>query len=719
MLAGRLRSVQTTLTLRVPLPSLNPSLLQMLRTLVDPTPAATEALRGRMREVIREQLREFKRLTTGVDEVLKRANLNPTRLDAEAILARLARSLTPQRVTPPAWDPSLPLGAQALDQYVETIEGGLRNRDLYGHVLSLRAAPGRTYPGILSAPRAPEKSYPLALWNLVRQWPVTVCANVAVPSQASLKTLMEWKRGFAALQRINLFGSASIEAEGIGDELDIVLSDAFKTGRRGLRIRTHVVLWAPSEDDLRTLKDTVTGTPATSLDLQLIPEPTCGSTFMVHTTPLGFDPDYPKEREVRRARTLKGDNVADLLPLYGGFRGSGTPAVLYMNRRGEPVLFDHFDFPTGLHALVTGTTGAGKSFFVNHFVHSVLPLGASVVILDRLASYEGLCAAHGGRHIRIDFDEPVCSNIFAGPYNGEHRAVLQYFLAAMATQDETPIGAAERGVLSRALGAFAPMRPRDREPILSDFIPCLEDARFDWHEIGRQLALRLTPFYGSGQYAGFIDGPNTFAIEDRLTVFELSQLSHAPELQTVFSLALMQQLTVHFSDPIRQRRRKYLFNDEVWSLLEHPASARVLVEIARTYRKLRTSAMFISQHGRDFMGHAGEAIKGLAGIRYFLQQESDEIELMRDLFSLREAEVRVLKSVGRRQGWSEIYLRIPREEGGVVRLVPDPYLRYMATQDEGEQAAREAALAASGSDFHRALCDLAHDDMQKTEWMSA
>ena len=67
----------------------------------------------------------------------------------------------------------------------------------------------------------------------------------------------------------------------------------------------------------------------------------------------------------------------------------------------------------------------------------------------------------------------------------------------------------------------------------------------------------------------------------------------------------------------------------------------------------------------------------------------------------------------------QIYLRIPNQQGGVVRLVPDPYLRYMATQDPAEQAAREAALATSGDDLHTALCHLAHDDLQKNDAIPA
>jgi hypothetical protein len=317
--------------------------------------------------------------------------------------------------------------------------------------------------------------------------------------------------------------------------------------------------------------------------------------------------------------------------------------------------------------------------------------------------------------IAVDFGAPICFNPFAGPFDAEHLAFLTNLLAAMATQDLEPIGPVERGVLSRALGTFAAMRPLDREPILSDFVPLLEDAQFDWVDVGRLLALRLTPFYGRGPFAGFLDGPNAFALDDRLTVFELSQLNQAPELQSVLSLVLMQQLANHFSHPVRARRRKYLFNDEVWALLQHPASARVLVEIARTFRKRRTSAIFISQHGRDFLGAAGEAIKGLAGIRYFLQQEADEIELMRELFDLSEAEVSVIKTVRRHSGWSELYVRIPNHQGGVVRIVPDPYLRYMATQDLAEQDEREAALARAGGDWHAALCQLARQDLQPTD----
>ena len=38
-----------------------------------------------------------------------------------------------------------------------------------------------------------------------------------------------------------------------------------------------------------------------------------------------------------------------------------------------------------------------------HLVQQVLPLGTSVVILDRLPSYQDLCAAWDGQYVAMDF----------------------------------------------------------------------------------------------------------------------------------------------------------------------------------------------------------------------------------------------------------------------------------------------------------------------------
>jgi type IV secretory pathway VirB4 component len=359
--------------------------------------------------------------------------------------------------------------------------------------------------------------------------------------------------------------------------------------------------------------------------------------------------------------------------------------------------------------VVVGTSGSGKSFAINHLVLHVLPLGAAVVILDRWASYDTLCALCGGRYVTLDFDQPVCFNPFLGPLDRTHRAFLVALLAEMAsggTAEET-VTREERAVLAEALLALARPSPAGTEVTLRDLVTVLRTPTWDTTGLGARLARKLGPFYGDGPYAGFFDGPNTFSLDQALTVVELSRLRAAPDLQAAVMFVLMHQLTVFFADPARQGQRKYLISDEAWALLQHDASARALEEIARTFRKLQTCALFVSQQGSDFASPAGKAIRDNAGALLLLQQPPEEVELMRTLFDLTEQEVALCKAVRRRPGWSEAYLRLPDQTGGVIRLVPDPYLRWGATQQPAERAARAAAVQAMGGDLRRAVAHLA------------
>jgi conjugal transfer ATP-binding protein TraC len=450
------------------------------------------------------------------------------------------------------------------------------------------------------------------------------------------------------------------------------------------------------------------------LDLEFMPEPTLGSTLFLQTLPLGFDPAWPPERFLRRARRLPGANLAQLLPLYGGFRGTKTASILYLNRRGEAVGFDPFDSPTAPHMLVTGTSGSGKSFTMAHLVQQVLPLGASVVILDRLPSYQELCQAWGGRYIACDFNAPVCFNPFYGPLDTAHVAFLTASLAEMASGGVERLHREALGVLADAVAAFAATwRPERGEPHLTLFVEEVlrdggfrpDDARA--RQLGRELARKLALFYGRGPYAGFIDGPNTLTLDTALTVVELSQLRDAPDLQGSLLFALMHLLTQFFAAPDRLHQRKFFIADETWALLRHPATAGVMEEIARTYRKLRTSAIFLSQQPGDFDAPAGRVLRGNAPAKLFLQQDPQEMAALQEVFKLAEPELALFKEVRKHEGWSAAYLQLPAHTGGLVRLVPDAFTRWLVSQDDRERALREEAIARAEGDIRRAVTTLA------------
>jgi conjugal transfer ATP-binding protein TraC len=500
-------------------------------------------------------------------------------------------------------------------------------------------------------------------------------------------------------QQRTALGDTAVETTAIKDELDTMLRRAFTAGDRLVWARVHIVAWGPAAQVHRA--DDAIIQAGRRVGLELLPEPVLGSTLFLQSLPLGFDPAYPEERFLRRARRLPSPNLAQLLPLYGAFRGTATPAILYLNRRGETVHFDPFDSPTAPHGVVVGTSGSGKSFLINHLVQQVLPLGAAVVILDRWASYEQLCTVHRGRYVALDYNHPIGVNPFLGPLDRGHRAFLGALLAEMASGGDEILSREERGVLADTLAAFAQQHPPGQEARLRDFVASL----------GLRLARKLGPYYGDGPYAGFFDGPNAFTLDRALTVVELSGLRGTPDVQAALMFVLLHQLTLFFAAPSRLLQCKYLISDETWALLQHAASARVLEEIARTFRKLQTAALFLSQQGSDFLSPAGKAIRDNSGFAYFLQQNPEEVETMRTLFDLTEPEVALLKTVRRRPGWSEAYLRLPEQQGGVIRLVPDPYLRWLATQQPQERSQRQAALEAAGGDLHQAVAMLATQEL--------
>jgi len=712
---GRLRQVRTTLTLRLPVAHSDPAIPALLDALLALPTRSGAYLATRLTGHLATMLERLEGLRAGIDDTLRAAGHGVTRLDGVALGADLARTLDPLSQDAPVILAEMPLNEQVLDTEALRIPGGwtfgTARDQLTAQVLSLHRAPPRTYPGILSAPRAPQGAQPLALWEA---WsgPLSIVVNVAVVDQAQERARLRQKRTLAFLQRFNPLGDTSPENVALKEELDTLLRHFFLTGGQLLWGRVHVVVWGEESALTRGMEDMVRA--GRRLDLEWLPEPTLGSTLFLQTLPLGFDPDWPKETYLRRARRLPGANLAQLLPLYGGFRGTKTASILYLNRRGEAVGFDPFNSPTAPHMLVTGTSGSGKSFTMAHLVQQILPLGAHVVILDRLPSYQELCTAWEGQYVAMDFNAPICFNPFYGPLDHAHVAFLTASLAEMASGGVERLTREALGVLADAVAYFAQTWDQARgEPHLSPFVEeVLRDGIFSpkdrrARQLGAELARKLALFYGRGPYAGFIDGPNTLTLDTALTVVELSRLREAPDLQGSLLFALMHLLTQFFAAPDRLHQAKYFVADETWALLRHPATAGVMEEIARTYRKLRTSAIFLSQQGADFDSPAGRVLRANAPATLFLQQDPREIAVLQGLFELSDAEVALFDHVRKHAGWSSAYLRLPGQTGGLIRLVPDAFTRWLVSQDDRERALRAEVLTATDSDLRETVALLA------------
>ena len=119
--------------------------------------------------------------------------------------------------------------------------------------------------------------------------------------------------------------------------------------------------------------------------------------------------------------------------------------------------------------------------------------------------------------------------------------------------------------------------------------------------------------------------------------------------------------------------------------------------------------MFMTQQVSDFDSPAAQAVKNNSGNYVLLQQNPEQIGIIKDVFDLTEQEVRLLSKVHVRPTWGEAFLWQPDGAGGIIRLVPDPFLRWLASQKPHERGAREKLKGELGGDLMGAVSQLARE----------
>lgn len=715
---GRLRAFQHLVTLRVPFTDVDPTITTVLQTLTTLSSRENVPYLRQVCAHLAAALARFAGLCAGVEDTLRSAG-HPTitRLNGAAVGQALARSLRPWEIDPalaPLIVPDVALRGQVLTCDAEPMPGGFRfgtsdpTTDAFeecyrAQVVSLHHASLHTYPGMLSAPRAPEGEKALEIW---KAWdgPLSVVVNLAAIDPAAEERRLSTKGTIAGFQ-----GKWSLRNRELKKEIDGVLKDIFLAGAQMSRANIHLVLWGTGDRLQRGLDSVISATRDLG-KLDFAPEPDMGSTLLLQTLPLGCDPEWPREVFLKRSRRMPRTNTMHFLPLLGGMPGTATASVLYLNDRGEAIGFDPFDGETNAHMVVMGTSGAGKTFSTADFVNDVLPLGAKAIVLDPVGNYRTLCATHDGTYITLGFRSPPRINPFFGPLDQEHQAFLAAELQEMASGGIERLTWEEFNVLSASISHFARTWDRDRgEAYLTPFVQealgkpdRFSKDRKTWR-IAEKLARQLLVFYDNGTYAGFVDGPNTFALGEHLTVIDFSELHESENLQGILFFAIMHMLAQFYKAPQHRLARKYFIADEVWALLKQQATANAIDKIIRTYRNIGVSAMFLSQKSGDFASPAGQIINTLTHTKLLLAQDSTEMKDVIRIFELTPPEVQLFEKVRKYGDFATGYLRLANGKGGLVRIISDPITNLAMGQDRVTRHRREQLLAEAGGNLQGAL----------------
>ncbi|MCB9030746.1 MAG: TraC family protein [Deltaproteobacteria bacterium] len=438
---------------------------------------------------------------------------------------------------------------------------------------------------------------------------------------------------------------------------------------------------------------------------------------MIHSLPGCYDPSLDGRGWTN---TMRSSRAIRMLPLWGNWKGSKGALFLLPNLwNRELVGFDLFDSNIAPNVLISGVSGAGKSYLLNFILitlnrghYATLANGTRAerppitFVFDKgmpnqPCGFEKIAHLFNGRVYEATPSKAPAMNFLARLGETPHDNTNEDFkdlidicsdiIADMATEKNQPLSRLQIGdIITALLEAHRMYRagPRKRQFILSDVVAVLRaPKRVDEDEPTalrrNEIALLMSEYYGEGTYARFFDRPGALKLKERFIVFDLKGLSRNPDLQRVFLKIAMLWADEVMNDPKELDSRKVLVFDEAHDLIGKTASG-VIESAFRLYRKRKGIVIAASQSGEDFyVGAGGQAIVQNSAHKIFLRQDPSKFHMTAKAFNLNEQQSDVILRLRTIKGVeSQFYLLSDIGEAALVLPLEPAY--YWVSTNNGD-----------------------------------
>lgn len=388
-----------------------------------------------------------------------------------------------------------------------------------------------------------------------------------------------------------------------------------------------------------------------------------------------------------RFRTLTTGNCVHTMPVIAEWEGAGDPVMLLFGRRGQAMPIDLFANTAGnYNACVVGTSGSGKSVFMNHLALSYLGTGAKVWIIDVGRSYENMCRLVGGQF--IEFTES--SGLTFNPLSliadlDEDMEMVRPIIARMISPNET-LPQYELSQLEIAIRrVWYQAQSEGRIPTLTELAEDLKtackDEKGECDQRVRAMGIQMFPFTEDGQYGRWFTGEVNVRFNADLVVLEMEELKGKKDLQGVILQMLMYLITREIYLGREDGRKKIVIIDEAWDLM-NGASGDFIESGYRRARKYG-GAFITGTQGIDdyYKNAAAEAALINADWMFLLRQKQESIKALesKGRLALSESMRSLLATVNTEAGrYSEVFVHSPIGSG-IGRLALDPYTLLLSS----------------------------------------
>ena len=437
---------------------------------------------------------------------------------------------------------------------------------------------------------------------------------------------------------------------------------------------------------------------------------------------------------------MQSSRAVRLLPIWGNWAGSENSLfVLPSLWNRELVHFDLFDSNIAPNVIISGVSGAGKSYLLcflliilNRGHYSERPDGTKVArppitfIFDKgmpnlPCGFDRVAKLFGGRIYQATPSRAPAMNFLArlgemdpDRTNEDFKDMFDIcvdIIGDMCTEKDQVLSRIQRNeIIESLMEAHYRYRhsDREREFLVRDVVKVLKEPprpneTEEHFHMRQELAILMREYYGDGTYARFFDRAGRLELKERFIVFDLKGLSRNPDLQRVFLKVAMIWADEVMNIPTEMDTRKLLVFDEAHDLIGKTASG--VVEAAfRLYRKRKGIVIAASQSGEDFYaGEGGQAIVQNSSHKIFLRQDPSKFHVTAQAFNLNPQQAETIMRLHTIKGMeSQFFLLSDIGEAALV-LPAEPSFYWVSTNNGDDNQLFASLLEESEGDFVAAL----------------
>ncbi len=554
----------------------------------------------------------------------------------------------------------------------------IRLGDRFVGIISLKELPDRTEPGIL---------VPLLALNRERY---VLYYRVDIPRAGAELAALRAKATLAAGLKLENFlvksDRTDPQANAVEKQSDAAMERLISSTQRVFGTTLQLVLYEASASNLEEGVQETLGILSRAHGLRGYRE-----TYLLQEAYLSLLPGAPALVE-RRRKTLTPVMV-DMLPVWGFQSGEGK--VPFLTPQNGLVLYDPFDTGSQPNAniLVTGTSGAGKSFAVSYLLsgYEVACAGRGerppfTFILDNGASYRRYIELRpDGRYVAYSFEHPPGVQPFLWREGDEdldeHVSRLEWLLLDLLHVSETEPERFER----KKAAIEAALYKLYRDGLDADFRGFAQ--ALEATPEGREFVTALFPFT-EGKFAKLFEvRPDGIPTEDvHAFCYDFLHLTEHRDFAALALRLCVYEIRRFAARMSRRHHRTFLVIDESWALLEGTAGAGVasmagpfLSSSVRMGRKEGMSVIGLSQVIEDFVRSPyGAAIVGNSSTKLVGQPGGESIEGLRVNLRLTDRQVEQVRRLTRTPRYHE-FLLIQGDRCNVVRVPADPFSKWVFT----------------------------------------